>query len=100
MKNIVILGGGVGGLTTAARLRRLLPRKNRVIVIDRREKQYYYPGLPWLVSGTRKPEALYRNLSALPKKGIEFIRDEAVNIDFTKKEVICENGRVPYDLLV
>ncbi|NLY88409.1 MAG: FAD-dependent oxidoreductase [Firmicutes bacterium] len=100
MENIVILGGGVGGLATATRLRRLLPRENRVTVIDRREKQYYYPGLVWMISGTRKPETLYRSLSILPEKGIEFIHDEAVNIDFKKKEVVCQKSRVPYDLLV
>ena len=53
-------------------------------VIDRQEKQYYYPGLVWLISGTRKPEALYRSLSILPEKGIEFIHDEAVNIDLKR----------------
>ncbi|HHU82972.1 MAG TPA: FAD-dependent oxidoreductase [Firmicutes bacterium] len=100
MKNIVILGGGVGGLATAARLRRLLPRENRVTVIDRQEKQYYYPGLVWLIAGAKKPEALYRSLSILPGKGIEFIHDEAVNIDFKKKEVVCRENRVRYDLLV
>jgi len=100
MKNIVILGGGVGGLATATKLRRLLSRENRVTVIDRQEKQYYYPGLVWLISGTRKPEALYRSLSILPEKGIEFIHDEAVNIDFKKREVVCKKNRVPYDLLV
>lgn len=69
-------------------------------VIDRLEKQYYYPGLVWLISGTRKPEALYRSLSVLPEKGINFIHDEAVNIDFRKREVVCKQNRVPYDLLV
>ena len=49
VKNIVILGGGVGGLATATKLRRLLPRENRVTVIDRQEKQYYYPDLVWLM---------------------------------------------------
>ena len=100
MKNIVILGGGVGGLATATKLRRLLPRENRVTVIDRQEKQYYYPDLVWLIAGARKPEAIYRSLSVLPEKGIEFIHDEAISINFKRKEVVCQKSRVPYDLLV
>src|SRR5690554_491996 len=100
IENIVILGGGVGGLTIGTRLRRLLPREKKVIVIDRLEKQYYYPGLPWLISGARKPEDLYRSLSILPKKGIQFVHDEAINISFENNEVICLKRRVPYDLLV
>ena len=76
MKNIVILGGGVGGLATATKLRRLLPRENRVTVIDRQENNST-TGLVWF--GTRKPEALYRSLSSRRR---DVIHDEAVNIDF------------------
>ena len=34
-KTIVILGGGVGGLVAANRLRRLLNREHRVVLVDR-----------------------------------------------------------------
>ena len=34
-KTIVILGGGVGGLVAANRLRRLLNREHRIVLVDR-----------------------------------------------------------------
>jgi heterodisulfide reductase subunit A-like polyferredoxin len=34
-KTILIVGGGIGGLTTAGELRRLLPDKHRVVLIEK-----------------------------------------------------------------
>ena len=33
--SVLILGGGVGGVVAANRLRRLMPRGDRIIVVDR-----------------------------------------------------------------
>jgi len=44
-RNVVILGGGIGGQVVAARLRRLLPREDRVIVVER-NASFSVPALP------------------------------------------------------
>jgi len=43
-KTILILGGGVGGLVTANKLRRQLPSAHKIIIIDREAKHLHEPG--------------------------------------------------------
>ncbi len=35
-KTVLILGGGTGGLVAASRLRRMLDKKNRIVLVDQR----------------------------------------------------------------
>lgn len=101
MARVVILGGGVGGVTTAYRLRKRIPEKDRIIVIDRRKTQYFYPSLPWVMIGERRSESIFRSLSSLPSRGVEFIRDEAVEvIPEQKKVLLMNNPPLFYDFLV
>lgn len=40
---VVVLGGGVGGLVAAHRLRRRLPKSDRVVLVDRDTDYRYAP---------------------------------------------------------
>jgi NADH dehydrogenase FAD-containing subunit len=54
-KTALILGGGVGGLVAAHRLRRALPAAHRVILIDR-EQQHLFPAVAALGRGGGAPD--------------------------------------------
>lgn len=54
MKQILILGGGTGGLVAANKLRRKLGKEHKIILIDKNDKHIYAPSFLWLVEGKRK----------------------------------------------
>jgi sulfide:quinone oxidoreductase len=53
MAEIVIVGGGVGGVVAAKRLRRSLGGGHRVTVLDRARDHLFQPSLLWVADGTR-----------------------------------------------
>lgn len=70
-KTVLVLGGGVGGLVAANRLRKLLPAQHRVVLIDRERQQVFQPSLLWVAVGDRAPDAIQRPLARLVRKGVE-----------------------------
>jgi sulfide:quinone oxidoreductase len=75
-RTVLVLGGGVGGVVAATRLRQQLPRQDRVVLIDREQQHLFQPSLLWLAVGRRRPEQIQRPLSRLQRKGIEVLRGE------------------------
>ena len=80
-KTILVLGGGVGGLVTASRLRSKLPHGHRIVLIEREAQFIFQPSLLWLIVGQRSSEQISRPLSVLERKGIEFVRGNIDHID-------------------
>ena len=73
MKQILILGGGMGGLVIANELRKKLNRENKIILIDKNEKHIYAPSFLWLMLGRRNVEKIQKPLELLKRKGIIFV---------------------------
>jgi sulfide:quinone oxidoreductase len=48
---VLILGGGIGGIVSAMRLRRLLAPKYRVVLVEREADHVFAPSLLWLMTG-------------------------------------------------
>ena len=99
-KTVLILGGGVGGLVAANTLRKLLPKKDRIIVIDREEDHLFQPSLLWVMIGNRRPEKISRPLARLNRKGIEFVRGEIEKINPEEKTVSVFGQTLKGDALV
>src|SRR3990167_3804207 len=99
-KTVLILGGGVGGLVAANTLRKLLPKKDRIIVIDREEDHLFQPSLLWVMIGDRRPEKISRPLARLNRKGIEFVRGEIEKINPEEKTVSVFGQTLKGDALV
>ena len=81
-KNILVLGGGFGGLATVNELKRLLPAEWQVTLIEKKKK--FSMGLAnlWLMVGERKnPEECEKEIAGLEKKGVKFVNEEVVSID-------------------
>jgi sulfide:quinone oxidoreductase len=100
MASIVILGGGVGGLVAANRLRRRLDRTHRVILIDRQAQHVFTPSFLWMMLGWREPSEISRDLSRLGRKGIEVVQEEIREIDPAHRRVSTERQEIAADYLV
>lgn len=100
VRTALILGGGVGGLVAANRLRARLPRTDRVILIDREARHLFQPSLLWLATGTRTAEQIQRPLARLARKGIEVIQAEVESIDPVRRSVRAGGQELTGDALI
>lgn len=100
MANIVVLGGGFGGVVAATELRKRLGKEHRIILIDRSREHLFSPSLLWLILDERRPENIQRNLGVLNKKGIEYMNAEVKKIDTAGRKIITSSGETGYDYLV
>jgi len=80
-RTVVVLGGGVGGVVAATRLRKTLPRQHRVLLVDRNREHLFAPSLLWLMVGDRTGAQISRSLDRLAKKGIEVVIGDVDRID-------------------
>lgn len=98
--NILILGGGFGGLAAANELRQSLPSDFKITVIDK--KDYFMMDLVklWILNGTREFEFSKRPLQPITKKGIDFINEEIIKIDPKNKIVETRSKKLSYDYLI
>ncbi|HJO06107.1 MAG TPA: FAD/NAD(P)-binding oxidoreductase [Chloroflexota bacterium] len=99
-KTVLVLGGGIGGVVAARELRKGLGSSDRVILIDRDGKHLFSPSLLWVMEGTRKLDAIVRNLERLRRKGIEVIVGAVTDIDTDNRRVTTDAGEFDYDALV
>jgi sulfide:quinone oxidoreductase len=99
-QTVLVLGGGVGGLVTANRLRKLLPKAHRVVLVDHAASFVFAPSLLWLITGGRTAAKISRPLERLKRRGIEVIRGEIQSIDPVKREAIIDGRRLSGDHLV
>jgi len=99
-KSILILGGGVGGLVTAVELRKKLPKKHRIVLVDRERNHLFAPSLLWLMTGLRTAEAISRPLDLLRQQGIEVVNGEIERIEPAERRVVVNGEALEGDFLV
>jgi sulfide:quinone oxidoreductase len=100
-KTVVVLGGGVGGVVAAIALRKRLPSAHRVVVVDRSSSHLFSPSLLWLMTGSRSESKITRPMERLSRRGIEFIRDEIVEIlPETRRVRLGEGQTLDADYLI
>ncbi|MBV9179529.1 MAG: NAD(P)/FAD-dependent oxidoreductase [Nitrososphaeraceae archaeon] len=102
-KQVLILGGGFGGLTSANLIRKGLQEEEcQITVIDKH--QYFMMGLVnlWILSGSRILEHSRVALNKLEAKGIRFLNDEITSIDHTENAITTKmnNNKLRYDYLI
>jgi sulfide:quinone oxidoreductase len=98
--NIIILGGGFGGLAAANELRSNLPQDIRITIVDK--KDWFMMDLVklWIINGTREFESSKRSLESIAKKGIEFVNEDVMKIDTVNKSVRTKYRQIHYDYLI
>ncbi|MFQ5950488.1 MAG: NAD(P)/FAD-dependent oxidoreductase, partial [Candidatus Geothermarchaeales archaeon] len=99
-ENVVILGGGIGGLVASNVLKTRLGDRATVTVVERKKQFQFPPSYPWLMLGWRKPEQVQKDLSPVKKRGIEVVNDEVQIIDIEKKDIRTKEDEFSYDHLI
>ena len=99
-KEIIVLGGGIGGVAVSDRLRRLLPPEHRITVIDKSPDHIFLPSLPWVATGYRRPAGIKRSLRRLENKGISFINQPVSTVGVAERTVTAGGEERRFDYLV
>jgi sulfide:quinone oxidoreductase len=86
-RTALVLGAGLGGMVAAQTLRRLLPRSDRVVLVEREAHHVFPPSLLWLMVGQRSADAISRRCEHAARQGIELVRGEVTAIDPAAKAV-------------
>lgn len=99
-KTIVILGGGIGGIVVANKLRKAIDKSHQIVLIDKETHHLFYPSFLWVMMGWRAPSQIQKNFQLLERKGIKFINAEVTEINFETKTVSTSKEKLKYDYLV
>jgi len=99
-KTVLILGGGVGGIVAATRLRQLLTAEHQVVLVEKETDHVFSPSLLWLMLGERSPAQISRPIEALTKRRIELIRGSIERIDPATRTVHVNGAEITGDHLI
>ncbi len=98
--NVVVVGGGAGGLSVAAALRRKRPTLD-VAIVEPSEKHYYQPGWTLVGGGSMTAAQTMRYEGACIPAGATWLRESVVSFEPESNQVMLSSGEaVSYDYLV
>ncbi|MFZ4858430.1 MAG: FAD-dependent oxidoreductase [Desulfuromonadaceae bacterium] len=99
---IIILGGGIAGLTAAAEARRQAPQTTITLVSREQSLPYYRLNLTRFLAGDiSESELQIESAQWFEEQAIEYMHAEATAIDRERKQVRLRDGReLDYDRLV
>lgn len=99
---ILVLGGGVGGLTVASELATLVGSKHRIILVDRKTEFHECVNNLWAITQeVIHYDAIRADISAALKRwGVDFVKAEVRRIDPISKVVETDSEAIKADYLV
>ena len=98
--DVVIIGGGAAGISTAASI---LKRNAKVsiAVVDPARDHYYQPGWTLVGAGVFTPEQTRKAEADVMPKGVEWIRLPAITIDPDRQAITLGDGdTIAYRVLI
>jgi sulfide:quinone oxidoreductase len=101
MANVVVVGGGLGGLPTAYELRHYLPQEHTVTLISDKSQFTFIPGLIRVALNLNPLDHIQLDLSELAQRhGIEWLSGKVTALNPESKEItVAENQTINYDYL-
>ncbi len=98
---IVIVGGGLAGMSTAARLTNSLSNPDITVIEPNTISVSYQPGQTLVASGIWEKEDIVYNTKDFLPKGVKLINDKVVDFDPDNNKVITKGGEtISYDFLI
>jgi sulfide:quinone oxidoreductase len=98
--DVVVVGGGAGGMSVAARLKRLNPGLG-IAVIDPAEYHYYQPAWTLVGGGQFAIEKTRRRMADCVPQGVELVPGKVVAFEPERNAVVLEGDtRLGYKALV
>jgi len=99
MKNILIIGGGTGGIMTAAQLQK--KGKYAITILEPAEFHYYQPAWTLVGADTYDFEKTKRTMASVMPAGVNWVKEYAEKLDPANNAVITRSGKtINYDYLV
>lgn len=80
-QTVLILGGGIGGVATANRLRKHLDRRHRIVLINSEADFSFAASYLWVMTGARRPDQVTWPLKRLERRGIVVVIGDVERID-------------------
>ncbi|KAL7479476.1 hypothetical protein ACHAW6_005202 [Cyclotella cf. meneghiniana] len=101
-RKVVIVGGGIGGLSSAFDARKLLRHDDQICVVSDRESFQFTPSNPWVATRMRTAKDISLDLTEiLPRHGIQFVHGRAKHLDPRGNSLTLEGGtKLTYDFLI
>jgi sulfide:quinone oxidoreductase len=105
MANILILGGGFGGLVTAEKLVEHVGPGHQITLVAPNRKFTFYPALVQLAFGKCEPNDIQFDLAArLGELGVRYVQGEMIRVHPVRRKVEVAgddfDGEIAYDYLV
>jgi sulfide:quinone oxidoreductase len=102
MAHIVILGGGVAGVSAAYEVREALGKAHKVTVVSKAPYFQFTPSNPWVAVKWRTKEDIIVDLaSTLPRHGVDFVHASAEKVLPEENKVeLSTGGPIDYDYLI
>ena len=100
-KKVVILGSGFAGIYGALSTYKNCGEKVSITIINRTNYFLFTPMLHEVATGGLGSHQVVESIrEIIYKKNISFIEADVASVDLVNKEVITNNGNIPYDILV
>jgi NADH dehydrogenase FAD-containing subunit len=97
---IVVIGGGFGGLETIFYLRKRLGRHAALTLISDRDEFLFKPNTIYIPFGKEPERFVFKLAPTLDRRHIQFVHGRADRIDPATKRVTTSAGTTDYDYLV
>ncbi|KAI5100472.1 sulfide:quinone oxidoreductase, mitochondrial [Silurus meridionalis] len=97
---IVVVGGGSGGISMGARMKRKVGAEN-VAIVEPSEMHYYQPMWTLVGAGAKTVQASGRSTASVMPSGVKWVKSRAMRIDPENNTVFTECGKeISYDYLI